>query len=62
MNKDQVKGIAKEVSGAIQRKGGEVIGNPVQEARGRAKQAEGREQRSRGNMKEALEEEQQKKP
>ena len=39
MNKDQVKGTVKEASGLIQKKTGEVMGNPSQQAKGMLKQA-----------------------
>jgi uncharacterized protein YjbJ (UPF0337 family) len=42
MNRDQVKGAAKDTAGKIQRKVGELTGNENQQAKGRAKQVEGK--------------------
>jgi len=54
MNKDQVKGAAKDAAGKVQRKTGEVIGSEEQQARGLAKQAEGKTQKSFGRAKETV--------
>ena len=45
MNRDQVKGAAKDTAGKIQRKVGELTGNENQQARGTAKQVEGKIQK-----------------
>ena len=42
MDKDQVKGAAKEVAGEIGRKTGEVIGNDKMQVKGEAKQVDGK--------------------
>jgi uncharacterized protein YjbJ (UPF0337 family) len=55
MNKDQVKGTAKEIGGKIQEKTGEVIGSSKQQAKGLAKQSEGKLQKNVGNAREAVE-------
>ena len=52
MNKDQVKGTVKEAAGKVQAKAGEIVGNPVQQAKGMAKQVEGKAQKSVGDVKE----------
>ena len=39
MNKDQVKGAVKEVTGKVQTKAGEAMGSNKQQAKGIAKQA-----------------------
>jgi uncharacterized protein YjbJ (UPF0337 family) len=54
MNKDQVKGVVKEASGLIQKKTGEVLGNPSQQAKGMLKQVEGQIQKNIGDVKEAI--------
>jgi uncharacterized protein YjbJ (UPF0337 family) len=55
MNKDQVKGKAKEIGGKIQEKAGEVIGSSKQQAKGLAKQSEGKLQKGVGDAREAVE-------
>jgi len=42
MNKDQVKGTAKDAAGKIQRKAGEAVGSEEHQAKGFGKQAEGK--------------------
>lgn len=54
MNRDQVKGAAKDAAGKVQAKAGEIIGSPEQQAKGMAKQAEGKAQKKMGNAKEIL--------
>jgi uncharacterized protein YjbJ (UPF0337 family) len=54
MNKDQVKGTLKKVAGHVQEKAGQVTGNPVQEAKGQARQVEGAVQKGVGNIKEIV--------
>jgi len=52
MNKDQVKGKAKEVGGKIQQKVGEAVGSRQQQSEGLSNQAEGKAQKKVGNVKE----------
>ena len=54
MNKDQVKGKAKEVAGKVQQKTGEIIGSSEQQAKGLSKQSEGKVQKGVGDAKEAV--------
>ena len=54
MNKDQVKGKAKEVGGKIQQEAGELVGSSEQQAKGLNKQAEGKLQKGLGDAKEAV--------
>jgi uncharacterized protein YjbJ (UPF0337 family) len=54
MNKDQVKGTAKEVAGKVQEKTGKVIGSEGQQAKGMAKQVAGKAQKSAGDVKEVV--------
>ena len=44
MNKDQIKGAVKEVAGKVQRKTGELIDSPGQQAKGAAKEIAGKVQ------------------
>jgi uncharacterized protein YjbJ (UPF0337 family) len=54
MNRDQVKGAAKDVVGKVQQKVGELTGNKIQQAKGVAKQVEGKAQKGVGNVAQAL--------
>ncbi len=54
MNKDQVKGAAKDVGGKVQQKVGEAVGSVEQQAKGLKNQAEGKAQKAAGNIKEAV--------
>jgi uncharacterized protein YjbJ (UPF0337 family) len=54
MNKDQVKGKAKEIGGKIQQEAGELVGSSEQQAKGLNKQAEGKLQKGLGDAKEAV--------
>lgn len=52
MNKDQVKGKAKEVGGKVQQKVGEAVGSRQQQGEGMSNQAEGKVQKKVGDLKE----------
>lgn len=54
MNKDQIKGKAKDIAGKVQEKAGELVGSSEQQAKGLAKQSEGKLQKGVGDAKEAL--------
>jgi uncharacterized protein YjbJ (UPF0337 family) len=54
MNRDQVKGTAKDVAGKVQRKFGEVTGSESQQIKGGAKQVEGKIQKGVGNVEQDL--------
>ena len=54
MNKDQIKGTAKDIAGKVQRKTGELTGSEKQQVKGLKNQAEGKIQKGVGNAKEAL--------
>lgn len=54
MNSDQIKGTLKDAAGKVQQKTGEVIGSTEQQAKGLAKQVDGKAQKSVGNAKEVL--------
>ncbi len=54
MNKDQVKGAAKDLGGKIQEEAGKLIGNEKQQAKGIKSQIEGKTQEHIGDLKEAI--------
>ena len=54
MNRDQVKGTAKDVAGKVQQRVGELTGNKTQQAKGAARQVEGKVQKGVGNVEQAL--------
>ena len=54
MNRDQVKGAAKNVAGKVQQKAGELTGNKTQQAKGAAKQVQGTAQKGVGNFEQAV--------
>lgn len=54
MNKDQVKGAAKDIAGKIQEEAGKLVGNTSQQAKGLKNQVEGKVQQHVGNIKEVL--------
>jgi len=53
MNKDQIKGAAKDAAGKLQQKAGEVVGSTSQQAKGLEKQVEGKVQKGVGDAREA---------
>jgi uncharacterized protein YjbJ (UPF0337 family) len=57
MNKDQIKGAAKEVAGKVQRTLGDAVDSPTHEAKGLAREAEGKLQKGVGNAREAAKDE-----
>jgi uncharacterized protein YjbJ (UPF0337 family) len=52
MNKDQVKGVSKDIAGKIQEEAGKLVGNKEQQAKGLQKQVEGKIEKSLGDAKE----------
>ena len=54
MNKDQVKGKAKDIGGKIQEKVGEAVGSRQQQSEGLSNQAEGKVQEKVGDLKDAV--------
>jgi uncharacterized protein YjbJ (UPF0337 family) len=54
MNKDQVKGKAKDIGGKIQEEFGEAIGSSEQQVKGLNKQVEGQVQEKVGDAKEIV--------
>jgi uncharacterized protein YjbJ (UPF0337 family) len=54
MNKDQVKGTAKNVAGKVQEETGKLVGSKEQQAKGVVKQVAGKTQKGVGDVKEAV--------
>lgn len=54
MNKDQVKGGAKDIAGKVQEQAGKVVGSKEQQAKGLAKQVEGKVQKGFGDAKQSV--------
>ncbi len=51
MNKDQIKGSAKEAAGKVQQKAGEVTGSTGQQIKGAAREIAGKAQKAYGDAK-----------
>ena len=54
MNKDQVKGVAKDTAGKIQEAAGKLTGSKSQQVKGLDKQISGKVQKGFGDLKEAV--------
>ena len=54
MNKDQIKGEAKDIAGKVQEKAGKAMGSSEQQVKGQAKQVTGKMQKGVGNVKESV--------
>ncbi|MEO6918535.1 MAG: CsbD family protein [Collimonas sp.] len=54
MNKDQVKGVSKDIAGKIQEEAGKLVGSKEQQAKGLQKQVEGKIEKSVGDAKELV--------
>jgi uncharacterized protein YjbJ (UPF0337 family) len=54
MDKDEVKGKAKDIAGRVERQAGEWTGDEETQAKGAAKQGEGKVQNAFGKVKDAL--------
>jgi uncharacterized protein YjbJ (UPF0337 family) len=54
MNKDQIKGKAKDVAGKVQEKVGKAAGSSEQQAKGLSKQTEGKVQEKAGDVKDVV--------
>jgi uncharacterized protein YjbJ (UPF0337 family) len=53
MNKDHIKGQAKDIAGKVQQKVGEMTGSKKEQAKGLEKQVEGKVQKGIGDVKDA---------
>jgi uncharacterized protein YjbJ (UPF0337 family) len=54
MNKDQVKGAAKEVAGKVQQQAGKLVGSKEQQIKGLSKQIAGKAQEDVGDVKQSV--------
>lgn len=54
MNKNQIKGAAKDVAGKIQEEAGKLVGSKEQQVKGLNKQIAGKAEKSFGDVKEAV--------
>jgi len=54
MNKDQVKGVAKEIAGKAQEGAGKLVGSKKQQAKGLVKQIAGKAEKNYGDAKEVI--------
>jgi uncharacterized protein YjbJ (UPF0337 family) len=54
MNKDQIKGTAKDIGGKIQEEAGKITGSKEEQAKGLANQVEGKIQKGVGDAKEKI--------
>ncbi|OFW16438.1 MAG: general stress protein CsbD [Acidobacteria bacterium RIFCSPLOWO2_02_FULL_59_13] len=55
MNKDQVKGVAKDVAGKVQEEAGKLVGSKEQQIKGLSKQISGKLQKGFGDIKQSVE-------
>lgn len=54
MNKDQVKGVAKNIAGKVQEEAGKLVGSKEQQAKGLGKQISGKAEKIYGDAKEVI--------
>ena len=54
MNKDQVKGMAKDVVGKVQEQAGKLVGSKEQQVKGLSKQISGKVQKGVGDVKQSV--------
>jgi uncharacterized protein YjbJ (UPF0337 family) len=54
MNKDQVKGTAKDIAGKVQEKAGKLVGSKEQQVKGLSKQISGKTQKSIGDAEQSV--------
>lgn len=55
MNKDQIKGVAKNIAGKMQENTGKIIGSKDQEIKGQQKQIVGKMEQTMGDARDAIE-------
>jgi uncharacterized protein YjbJ (UPF0337 family) len=55
MNKDQVKGVAKDVAGKVQEQAGKLVGSKEQQIKGLSKQISGKVQKAVGDIEQSVE-------
>jgi len=54
MNKDQVKGVARDIAGKVQEEAGKLVGSKEQQVKGLSKQISGKVQKGVGDVEEAV--------
>ncbi|MDA8329317.1 MAG: CsbD family protein [Betaproteobacteria bacterium] len=54
MNKDQAKGVARDIAGKVQETAGELTGNNDQQIKGLGKQIAGKAEKALGDVKEVI--------
>ena len=54
MNKDQVKGVTKDIAGKVQEKAGKLVGSKEQQVKGLNKQISGKMQKGVGDIEQAV--------
>ncbi len=54
MNKDQVKGVTKDVAGKVQEQAGKLVGSKEQQIKGLSKQISGKLQKGVGDVKQSV--------
>ena len=54
MNKDQVKGVAKNVAGKVQEQAGKLVGSKKQQIKGLSKQISGKVQKAVGDIEQSV--------
>jgi uncharacterized protein YjbJ (UPF0337 family) len=54
MNKDQVKGVVKDIAGKVQEQAGKLVGSKEQEAKGLGNQVAGKAEKAYGDAKEVI--------
>ena len=54
MNKNQVKGVAKDVAGKVQEQAGKLVGSKEQQIKGLSKQISGKVQKGAGDLEDAV--------
>jgi len=55
MNKNQVKGTAKDIAGKVQEEAGKLVGSKDQQVKGLSKQISGKVQKGVGDVQQAIE-------
>lgn len=54
MNRNQVKGVAKDIAGKVQEQAGKLVGSKKQQIRGLAKQISGKAQKGVGDIEQVV--------
>jgi uncharacterized protein YjbJ (UPF0337 family) len=54
MNKDQVKGVVKDIAGKVQEQAGKLVGSKEQQAKGLGNQVAGKAEKAYGDAKEVI--------